>query len=80
MCLVNAFLTRFFSAPYCDSGSQKEFALQDIVLLQEVFTRADVSQLSDSAKAGKLKHSHFFHGGMLQGELLLLSAYSIYEV
>ena len=59
---------------------EKKFALQDIVLLQEVFTRADVFQLSDSAKAGKLKHSHFFHGGMLQGELLLLSAYPIHKV
>lgn len=61
-------------------NSNKKNALQDIVLLQEVFTHADVSQLSDSAKAGKLKHSHFFHGGMLQGELLLLSAYPIHEV
>lgn len=57
-----------------------QFIMQDIVFLQEVFIKADVTMLATSAKAGKLKHAHFFHSGMLLGELLLLSAYPVHEV
>ena len=49
-------------------------------MLQEVFLHADASLLVNSAKAGRLKHAHFFNSGMLHGELLLLSIYPIYEV
>ncbi len=55
-------------------------AFQDVVMLQEVFLHADASLLVNSAKAGRLKHAHFFNSGMLHGELLLLSTYPIYEV
>ena len=41
---------------------------------------ADVSLLIGAAKDGKLQHAHFFNGGMLHGELLLLTAYAIAEV
>lgn len=54
--------------------------LQDVVFLQEVFMEADISILISSAKDGKLQHAHFFNGGMLRGELLLLTAYRIAEV
>jgi len=49
-------------------------------MLQEAFLHADASLLVNSAKAGRLKHAHFFNSGMLHGELLLLSTYPIYEV
>lgn len=49
-------------------------------MLQEVFLHADASLLVNSAKAGSLKHAHFFNSGMLHGELLLLSTYPIREV
>ena len=55
-------------------------AFQDVVTLQEVFLHADASLLVDSAKAGRLKHAHFVHSGMLHGELLRLSTYPINEV
>lgn len=51
----------------------------DIVLLQEVFVRSDVSMLIASAGIGSLTHAHFFHGGMLHGELLILSQHPILE-
>ena len=54
--------------------------VQDIVFLQEVFMEADVSILVSAAKDGKLANAHFFQGGMLHGELLLLTAYPIAEV
>ena len=54
--------------------------LQDVVLLQEVFVRADVSMLIASAGTGSLAHAHFFNAGMLHGELLILSQHPILEV
>ena len=54
--------------------------VQDIVFLQEVFMEADVSILVSAAKDGKLANAHFFQGGMLHGELLLLTVYPIAEV
>ena len=53
---------------------------QDVVLLQEVFVRADVSLLIAAAAKGKLVHAHFFNGGMLHGELLMLSSHPILAV
>ena len=54
--------------------------MQDVVLLQEVFMEADAARLISAAKDGKLKHAHFYNGGMLRGELLLITAYPIVEV
>ena len=53
--------------------------MQDIVLLQEVFIQEDVANLVSAGKDGKLKHAHFFNGGMLLGELLILTAYPVVQ-
>lgn len=55
-------------------------AVQDVVLLQEVFMEADAARLISAARGGKLKHAHFYNAGMLRGELLLITAYPIVEV
>ena len=55
-------------------------AVQDVVILQEVFMEADVLRLIGAAKNGKLKYAHFYDAGMLHGELLLVTAYPIAEV
>lgn len=54
--------------------------VQDIVCLQEVFTREDETLLIQAAKGGRLKHALLCNAGMVHGELLLLSAFLIEEV
>ena len=49
----------------------------DVVLLQEVWVRADAELLQRSAAAGQLPHAFAFRGGALGPGLLLLSRHPI---
>ena len=51
--------------------------MQDVVLLQEVFVKADAVMLAAAAAQGPLKHSQYFPSGYLGGELLILSRWPI---
>ncbi len=46
----------------------------------QVWMASDAALLSAAAAEGRLKHAHYFQGGVIGGELLTLSRHPIAEV